>query len=548
MKIKILLILTALCAFDAFGQKTIEKSNPDTQPITIKKQILTDQLDYQAKDVSFAAVRVFVKSRLAAWLWKDGRDATGRAEQLAVSGVEEFYDKKNEIAAADFLKTDLFALLETNAPQTAKKLRAKYTVEDAEDISTIDALLEKEGGDKIAAAKIKRYLAGAKDLSVINSVMGILQNRKSPEFASIPAEIVSLEESGRNSFTAEALFWRARDFSSTLVPNDLRIEFYKIVLNKGRNALQSTDANDILAADHLLAAVLPDIAANAPELSAEADALKGVLSTRTSQKNRETQEANKRIEESADQLSALISEAEKTSNRADKFGFLLRAQTVAVKENKFQLAVDLVEKSLENKSGSGFPSAEFLLRNHDQRLTIIAIQALGKDDAEAARYAVKKFLDKLLKADTLRRLALYFDKKKDANAALDAYDESLKLTTKADNDKTKFFNLLSLISAAQQIDPNRVSEVAAVTAKAINALPTLNADDKPETENYKKYVASLMAINNNLYRAISTLAQDNKTEAANFASRINRKEIRIVADLALAIDAVDSELKQSKTK
>jgi hypothetical protein len=344
------------------------------------------------------------------------------------------------------------------------------------------------------------------------------------------------------------LFWRARDFSSTLVPNDLRIEFYKIVLNKGRNALQSTDANEILAADHLLAAVLPDIAANAPELSAEADALKGVLSTRTTQKNRETQEANKRIEESVDQLAALISEAERTNNRADKFGFLLRAQTVAVKENKFQLAVDLVEKTLENKSGSGFPSAEFLLRNHDQRLSIIAIQALGADDVEAVRYGLKKFLDKLLKADTLRRLALYFNKKKDTNAALDAYDEALKLTTKADNDKTKFFNLLSLISAAQQIDPNRVPEVAAVTAKAINALPTLNADDKPETENYKKYVASIMAINNNLYRAISTLAQDNKTEAANFASRINRKEIRIVADLALAIDAVDSELKQSKTK
>ncbi len=442
----------------------------------------------------------------------------------------------------------MFALLETNAPPTAKKLRAKYAVGDAEDLPTADELLDKEGGDKIAAAKIKTYLAGAKDLSSINSLMGILQNRKSPEFASILAEILNLEESGRNNFTAETMFWRAYDFKSTLVPNDLRIRFYKIVLNKGRIALQTSDANNILAADHLLAAILPDIAANAPELSAEADGLKAVLSTRTTQKNRDLQESNKRIEESADKLAATIAEAEKTNDRAEKFSLLTRAQILAVKENKFQLAVDLVEKTLEDKSGSGFPSAEFLLSRHDPRLGIIAIQALEKDDVEAVRYGLKKFLDAQLKVDTLRRLALYFNKKKDANAALDAYDEALKLMMKADNDKTKFFNLFNLISAAQQIDPNRVAETITVTAKAIDRMPTLNPDDKPETENYKKYVASIMEINNNLYRTISLLARENKNEAANFASRINRREIRIVADLALAIDAVDSELKQSKTK
>jgi hypothetical protein len=548
MKIKIFFALIALCSLTGFGQKPVEKFQPETQQIIIKKQILADQLDNQAKDVSFAAVRVFVRTKLAAWLWKDGRDDTGRAEQLAVRALEEFYDKKSEIGDANFLKTDLFALLEINAPNVAKKLRAKYAVGDEEDLSSAASLLDKEGGDKIVAAKIKKYLADGKDLTAISSLMGILANRKSPEFAAILAEIISLEESGRNNFPAEKFAWTVNEFKNALVPNDLRVRFYKIVLNKGRTALQTSDINNITSADHLLNVILPDIAANAPELLPEADGLKIVSATRISQKKRESQEANKRIEESADKLGAMISEAERTTDKAEKFNLLTRAQLLAVKENKFLLAVDLNEKMIEDKSEGDFPSTEFRLRFHDQRLTTISIQALDKDEVEAARYAAKKVINELLRADNLRRLALYFNKKKDTNEALSAYDEALKLTIKADNDKTKFFNLLYLISAAQQIDPNRTSEAATITAKAIDALPTLNSDDKPETENYKKYVASIMSINYNLYRVIPDLAKENKNEAANLASRINRKEVRIIADLALAFEAIDAEVRQSKTK
>lgn len=548
MKIKLALILFALCAFSVPGQKSIEKPQSTAQSISIKKQILADQLDNQAKDVPFAAVRVFVKTKLAAWLWKDGRDDTARAEPLAVRAVEEFYDKNNEMADANFLKTELFALLEANAPETAKKLRAKYAVTDSEDLSNAAPLLEKAGGDKIVAAKIKKYLAAGKDLSAINFLMSILQDKKSPEFASILAEIVNLEEAGRNNFTTDTLIWAVYHFKSALVPSDLRIRFYKIVLNKGRTALQTADGNGITSADNLLNAILPDIAANAPELSPEAEGIKAALATRISQTRRDAQESNKRIEESADKLAATIAEAEKTNDKAEKFSLLLRAQVLAAKENKFQLAVDLAEKMIEDRSENGFPAPEFRLRFHDQRLGIIAIQALDKDDAEAVLYAAKKFLNEQLKADTLRRLALYFNKKKDTSAALDAYDEALKLTIRAENDKTKFFNLLSLVSAARQIDRSRISEATTAAARAFDRLPTLNADDKPETENYKNYVASMMTINSGLYRTISALAETDKNEAANFASRINRKEIRIVADLALALDAIDSEAKQNSKK
>ncbi|MFL6374374.1 MAG: hypothetical protein ACJ73D_06900, partial [Pyrinomonadaceae bacterium] len=45
----------------------------------IKKQIAINALEGDVKDVRFAAVRVFVRYKIASWLWKNGKDEVGRA-------------------------------------------------------------------------------------------------------------------------------------------------------------------------------------------------------------------------------------------------------------------------------------------------------------------------------------------------------------------------------------------------------------------------------------------------------------------------------------
>ncbi len=105
-----------------------------------------------------------------------------------------------------------------------------------------------------------------------------------------------------------------------------------------------------------------------------------------------------------------------------------------------------------------------------------------------------------------------------------------------------------MISSIQEIDKSRISEIAAIIAKNIDDIPTLGIDDKPETENYKNYVSSMMAINYNLLPVMSKLAKENKNEALNFADRINRKEIKIVANFALMAAEINFEEKLAKTK
>ena len=535
-----LVFLIILCSLSCLAQ-TAEKNVVAVRQIILKKQILTDEFDERTKTVPFAAVRIFVRLKLAEWLWRKGRDDTGRAEQIAVKAVEDFYENENEIPDSHYLKTNLFNLLETNAKETWLKLRAKYKIED--DIGSWLPLLNKEGGDKVVAGKIGKYLIGAKDLGAVALYLDIMRKRKSPEFTPLLFEIISLEESGGNNFTAESFFWIADDFRDSAVPNDLRIRFYKIVLNKSRNALQSSDTDEIYFADLLLYAVLPDIAANAPELAGEANAIKSALAMKTSQRTKKSEETNQRIKESASKLDTLISEADKTNDKGEKYSLLDRASQLAMQEGKCRLAVDLIEKTIDDKSEKDFPALEFRLGYHDQQLGQITDAALKNNDIDSAAYATKKIINQLKKADVLIRTASYFHEKKDSAAALDAYDEALKLTAKADNDKLKFYTLFRLINAAAAIDSSRISEVNSITATAIDKFPTLDSEDKPATEKFKNYVTTIMAVNYNLFFVISRLAKNNKNEATDFANQINRREVRITADLILATEALEAETK-----
>lgn len=170
---------------------------------------------------------------------------------------------------------------------------------------------------------------------------------------------------------------------------------------------------------------------------------------------------------------------------------------------------------------------------------------MQKNDIDSAEYAMRKIVDDLKKADVLQQTAFYFGRKDNA-AARNAYDEALKLALKADNDQSKIRSLLGLVSAANMIDQSRLPEIISITAGAIDKMPTLNPEDKTGTENFKKYISTLLQTDFSLYIAVINLTLRNKNEAVNFANQIDRKEIRIAADLVLAINTFESVNKISE--
>lgn len=555
MNPKLSLIVIVFCALASQAQKVDDKARIATQQRIIKKQILVDDLDNQTKNVPLAAARIFARLKIAEWLWKNGKDDTGRAESIAVKAAEELYEKKDEVPNSFHLSAPLLALLELNAKDAAKKLKAKYKIEGREDLSNANELLSKEGGDRILAVKIKQLLTNGYGsyqsgygLYQISYWIDELRVRKSQEITGILSHIVAIGETGGNNFPTGALSNLTDKFREPTVPINLKIRFYRIVLGKAREAVQSPDESVITSAESLLYEVLTDISKNAPELSGEATALKSILSAKTSELTREESERYERIEESEDKLAALISEAEKAENKNVKRDLYDEAGALATKQEKFQLATDLFGKALENIADPEKIKPEILYGHHDHQLNEIVRAALGKNDPESAEYAMKKIVLEFRKADALRQLAIYFFEQKDSTTALDNYYQSLKLVAKLENTGTKLEILFRLIPAAQTIDPDRVSETTALTAKAINNFPTLNPEDKPGTDKFNEYAATIMAINYNLNEVLRDLIKKNEVEANDFADRINRKEVKLIADLVLAINQFETEKKQVSAK
>lgn len=539
MRIKILLLLSiSYCV--VWGQTSPRETNSSQQQIALKKQIIIDDLENQIKDTPLAAVRVFARYKIAAWLWQSGKDETGRAEQLAIKALDELYEKKAEIPSLYFnsLSSSIFALLEVNAKEIAKKLRAKYNLSSEDELYNANSLLDTKDGEKIAADKIQKSLAHQTELSSLTILlMEDLQSRKSPELLRILTEIVTLEESGQSNFSAETLCFVVDFFRNTTVPNNLRIRFYNIVCNKAKAAIPTADS-DATSIYDLLSAIMPDIAKNAPNLLPEANTLQAVFMSRVPPATIESSEAYRRIDESEDHLSALITEAEASPDKSFRANLLTQAAQLALQKGKFRLAVELSDKikaNIDEEKDKRFPLW------YDQFLSEISNKALKADDVDSSKYAAERIIKKINLANILRNTALYYYAKRDSISASDALDKAFKLAVSADNDLPKVYLLIRLISTSQKIDPNRVPEIIENTAKAINGIPHLGVDDKSETDSYKKYVGSIMSINERLMPVFDQLVKRNKNEAIDFAARINTKEIKLMLNYTFLIDSLHPE-------
>lgn len=539
MNTKLLLILSISCCI-ALGQSPVIRGNISQQEIAIKKQIVINDLENQIKEMPLAAVRVLARYKIASWLWGAGKDETGQARQLATKALDELYEKRDEIPSMYFssLSSGIFALLETNAKESVKKLRATHKLNPEDELNNAYSLLSMKNGEKVAAGKIQNSLANQTELSPMTIwLMEELRTRKSSELLGILTEIVKLEESGRSNFSAETLFFVVDFFRNPQVSNDLRIRFYNIVCYKARAAVQTPDS-DAKSIYDLLSAVMPDIAQNAPSLLPQASTLQYIFMSRVPPSLVETTELYRRIEENRDRLNALISEAGASNGKGLKANLLTQAAQLALKKGQFRLSVELIDKVKANIDEE--KDKRFSLW-YDQFLTDVSEKALKEDDVNSAKYAAERIINKLSLANVLHNAAVYYYEKQDLVSAIDSLDKALKLTVNADNDLTKIYLLIRLISTTQKIDPSRVQEVTERTAKAINVIPRLALDDKPETDSYRKYVSSIMTINERLMPVFDQLVKRNKGAAIDFAARINIREIKLMLNCTFLINSLSLE-------
>lgn len=542
--------LFLLCSAASFAQDYVNdkdgKEDKDAE-VRLRKQLIVNDLENQLKAIQYAAVRVCTGYRLAAWLWKEGKDDTGRAEGIAAAALDDHYKNKAEIPDEYSCDSQLFVLLDKNAKELARQLRAKES-NSVDESHLIPFLLREKGGEKLAVDAAIRLLTRRNERNPdLVYLMMRLEQQASPELNRLFSAILAAEQAGRTSFPNYMIEIFSNSFIKPNVPVEIQRQFLGLIVARSRNVAALSDA-DQWTYYRVLQKLLPEISAIYPELVGEAGAAHAILSTKVDRSTREANEMYDRIKNSSDKLAATVAEAERAEDKTKKYSLYRSSARLALTEKRFEYAVDLMEKASEFRLYAGLSSEDFARQMEDDFYRDVLTKALEANEPNAANYALKKMNIVFSKADGLTRISKYFLDGGNLDSARNAHDEAIKLIGKTEHSVREISTLIRMLPNAQKIEAGRVLEVNQMIAKSINALPTLNVEDKPGTENYNEYVSSIMVINSYLLSAMTGLVKENRNAAADLASRIDRRETKIIADFVLLTDSLTQGIDQNKAE
>ncbi|MBK8810346.1 MAG: hypothetical protein IPN69_06370 [Acidobacteria bacterium] len=542
------IVATSLVLLVASAAQTLtsDDNEKETQR-RVQKLMFLSQMEGRIREVGLAAPRVLVRYRIAGWLWNEEKDDAGRAEELAVAALEDLYKNRAEIPTVYFsiLSNDMFALLDRHAPRTAKTLRDKYNVAVSEDEGILEQLVSQAGSEKAAVdVAIRSLSAGPSTDFQIPFLLHRLKQRKSVEvFRLLDALIVSVERApGR--LQLYTLIGISPYFADLDAQRGSAERFARIVVRRAKIASQLPFADfdgwlDVLTLNSAM------ISQRTPDLVSDAEVLRVVLTSRISRRSRVERERNERINNSIDKLGALIEEAEQAQDPVEKYDFFRRAARLALEKDLFRRSTDLAVEFGKVDLRIAPMLSETQALEFGQFLEGVTARALKAGDEPSALYALGFHKDNDRKAEGYISVVNFFVEKGDLNSGRDMFRDALRVIATVEDPARRATLYFKLIPAIRRIDPTSVFDVNVLAARSINAIPSLNPEDKPETENFKKYVAGIMVVNWNLLPMLVSYVKTDKNGASDLSGRIEKREVKVFAEFVLGIAALD-DLKQSE--
>ncbi len=507
----------------------------------VQKIMLVNDLENRVREVTLAAPRVLARYRAAEWLWSAKEDDIERAEDFAVAAIEDLYKNRLEVPSPYFstLSSQLFALLDRYSPETSQRLKAKHKVDAYQEDSIQFQLLNQPGGEKAAVDATIRalYSISATDTN-LPVILLRLKQRNSPELFRLLDTLIAVEERNPGRLELNTLVLVSPYYDDVNIQSGSAARFGRIVLRRTQIASQLPFADfdawlDLLNRNSSL------ITRRLRDRVPEVEVLRAVLASRISQKSRAERERNERIRNSIDPLGALIEEADNVDDPIVKYELYQRAVGLALDQGLFRKAADL---ALE--LGKVDLSTLSILANVQkaivgQLLERIAKTALKVGDDVSAIYAVERQMEDERKAEGELSIANYYVENQRLDRAREVSINAQKTIAKIESLPRRASFYIKLIPISQKIDPTGVYEVNALAARSINMIPSLNVEDKAETENFKKHVAGLMIVNWNLLPILVNYAKSDNNGASDFVGRIEKKEVKLVAELLISIQNFD---------
>jgi hypothetical protein len=513
------------------------RSKPDEmrehQLRAFREHVLARTLD-NIKKMEEAGLRISARNQILTYLTNEKARSDERqllATQIALDTLTDLREHSEEITPfmLGYLSNDLGSWIQKHRPNLIEDFEKTINATVKVDVSqTIRSLFELEGGDVLAAKRIRQELEEHGALNGLNFWLDELMKRNSKEFEILASDIVGRAAQGHISF--EALFWVSDIYLRRQTSHALRNQFLATVVGRTQPANFLAEPAPQIAYE-LLTKLLPFIQQSTPELYDQA--LNHSFAMRASLNERQlSSEARiKRLDESVNPIADLKSEAESAKTKTERNELLLQAAQLALEKKKLDLCLDILGEVDVNVAATDAGSWQ---RSIDQLLKNFVRAGLTAKLTDLAEKGAARIATPLIKVEALNLIMRYYTKDNDKEAAQRLLIEASKVAESGpdDSDKAKSFFLLSI--TCDQVDGSKKTDLLLSGIKALNRLiePDANARDKTI---YRTYVQHLDNAGYELTKGFRALTKQDENAALALVEKVQKSDLKTFALIGILL-------------
>ena len=464
-------------------------------------------------------VRIFLKLRLASLLWNEP-DRTTTAESLTVAALDEL-DANDAVPSlyVDIFRNDLLALLQTNAPETAKRYAR-------EEIDVAFSMLNSKGKEALAITTLKTELAKGwvPDLKILFFLRRLETQKQFVELGRALSIILAAEERRAGTIPIEVFSWLTDFYLRTDVQADLKRRFLAAAVNSTKVSYTVWDAKEVDDAYNLLVAILPHVKSSTPSLYPQAAAQLSSLMARVPSARSQREELDERIRTSHDPLSQIITEARSATDATLKDELFLQGARLALEKGDLKLSLELVTSMSADSDRKKW---------QEHFLSDLANAAIEKKVPEVAGEAIARIQSQSIKIGALQKLTRYFFEANDLAKARELLNDTLKSINSIEEKTDKSLALLRVLPLVANVNSESVPVLGEQIVKSINNIPSRdNTTDKTVATSYVQ--KTLMPVTWQVLPVFQSLAERDESLTTDLVNRIQLKEIRTSALLGVA--------------
>lgn len=510
-----------------------------------REHVLARALD-SIKKIDEAGLRVSARIQILTYFASEkvpSDEKQALATQIARDALTDLREHNEEITPfmLSYLSNDLVSWIQKHRPNLLDDFEKTINAIPRVDASfRISSLFRLDGGDILAAKRIRQELEQHGSLSGLNFWLDELMTRKSKEFEPLASDIVTRAGQGQISF--ETLFWISDVYLRPQTSSNLRNRFLATVVARTQPANFVTEPPPKLAYD-LLTQILPVIKQSTPELYEQALNHSFAMRASLNESQLASEARIKRLNESVNPIADLKSEAESAKTKTERNELLLGAAELALEKKKFDVCLNILGEVDVNVAAAD----TFLLQYAIDRLLKMLVRAgLTAKFTDVAEKGAARIGSSLTRVEALTLIMRYYTKANDKEAAQRILIEASKVAgSSSDNwDKAKAFFLLSV--TCDQVDGSKKADLLLSGVKALNNVSEsdLNARDKTI---YQSFAQRLDNVGYDLSRGFKSLTKHDENDALALVEKLQKPGLRTFALIGI-LTGLDGLLTEQVTK